>query len=285
MSEIPNITRLAIIAGSGDLPFLLRDAAIAREIPVFILGFEQTTAPELMDGVDHAWVSLGDIAHTLQLMKENQVSHIVLGGRIPRPSLRSIRPSVAATRILARLGSAFFSGDNSLLTTVIHVLEEEGLRVIGIDDLLQNLLAPAGPLGRFLPNKQSQTDIAVGVRVAHQLGAMDIGQSVVIKQGIVLGVEAAEGTDELILRCANYSDNAERGGVLVKAKKPNQERRADLPAIGPQTIQNIAAAGFDGVAIEAGGTLVIDRAQVLKLADELGVFIIGFSTAEVQAVA
>lgn len=273
-----SIQRLGIIAGRGRLPHLLRESAEAKDIPLFILGFKDVTDDSLMEDVGHAWISLGDIAQTLQTLRDNGVSHLVMGGGIPRPTMRSIKPSTTATKFLAKLGGAFFRGDDSLLSSAIKIIEDEGFTVLGVDDVLAHLMAPQGPIGRLLPHKRSQEDISRGVEVAHGIGRLDIGQSVIIKRGIVLGVEAAEGTEELIKRCANYGDTEERGGVLVKAKKPNQERRADLPTIGPDTIQQVADAGFEGIAVEAGSTLVLDRAKLVRLADDLGVFVIGFSS-------
>ena len=200
-----------------------------------------------------------------------------MAGKLKRPSLAALRPDATGAKLLARLGGAFLAGDNSLLSGVIDYLEEEGFHVIGADDVLHQLLAPQGLIGRIPPSKDAQKDIAAGVKIAHAVGELDIGQAVIIQQGYVLGVEAAEGTDELIARCEHLRRNFPYGGVLVKVKKPGQERRADLPTIGVETVRAIAEAGFAGIAVEAGGTLIIDRKGVALKADALGVFVVGFS--------
>jgi len=135
-------------------------------------------------------------------------------------------------------------------------------------------LAPAGVLGRHQPDAAAKADIARGLEAARELGAADIGQAVVVQQGVILGVESAEGTDALLARCASLAMDAP-GGVLVKAKKPQQERRADLPAIGVNTVHNAKAAGLRGIAVEADHSLMLGRAQIIAAADEAGLFIVG----------
>jgi len=146
--------------------------------------------------------------------------------------------------------------------------------MIGADDVVSDLLAPQGLLGAIAPEAEAKADIALGIEVALGLGALDVGQAVVVQQGLVLGVEAAEGTDALIERCAGLRRSG-FGGVLVKVKKPGQERRADLPTIGVSTVTAVAAAGLGGIAVEAGGTLVMDRVAMAAAADRAGVFVIG----------
>ena len=165
-------------------------------------------------------------------------------------------------------------GDDGLLSALVRALEDEGFRMVGADDVVSDLLAPQGPLGAVAPEAEAKADIALGIDVALALGALDVGQAVVVQQGLVLGVEAAEGTDALIERCGGLR-RAGPGGVLVKVKKPGQDRRVDLPTIGVSTVTAAAAAGLSGIAVEAGGTLVMDRSAVAETADRVGVFVIG----------
>lgn len=268
---------LGILAGGGELPAKLVEACKHQGRPYFILGFEGAVDAELLEGEPHARVRIGAIGESLHHLHEAGVKELVMAGKLKRPSLATLRPDGTGAKLLARLGKSFFSGDNSLLTAVIDYLEEEGFTVIGADEVMSNLLAPPGLIGRISPSKEAQKDIETGVRIGHAVGELDIGQSVIIQQGYVLGVEAAEGTDELIARCGKLKRNVPHGGVLVKVKKPKQERRADLPTIGVETVRNIAAAGFAGIAIEAGGALILDRQGVALKADALGVFVLGFS--------
>jgi hypothetical protein len=155
---------------------------------------------------------------------------------------------------------------------LIAEIESEGLHVVGADDILHDLLVAEGVLGRHRPDDLAASDIARGLEVARALGAVDVGQAVVVQQGIVLGVEAIEGTDALIARAANLRREGP-GGVLVKIKKPGQERRADLPTIGLSTVTAAVDAGLRGIAIEAGATLLIGRERLVAAADTAGLFV------------
>ena len=271
------LPRLGVIAGSGALPLMLRSVCLEQGREIFILAIEGATEPAATEGVPHAWMRMGEIAHALELLKDQGIGELVMAGRLPRPSLTQLKPSLTTTKLLARLGAAFFSGDDALLSTITAIFEEENIRVVGADEILHDLVATTGPLSRALPDRHAQGDIRVGVEVAHALGALDIGQAVIVQQGRVLGVEAAEGTDELIRRCGAYIDRESKGGVLIKAKKPTQDRRVDLPAIGVDTIELAASAGLAGIAIEAGGALVIDRRAVTECANHHGMFVLGFT--------
>ena len=177
--------------------------------------------------------------------------------------------------MLARIGRAAFAGDDGLLAAVVKVLGEEGFRVVGAHEILSEALGPAGLLSRAAPDAVAMADIRRGVAVARALGAVDVGQGCVVQQGVVLAVEAAEGTDAMLARCGGLARPG-RGGVLVKLVKPGQDRRADLPTIGPETIRAAAGAGLRGVAFEAGGTILADREAAMAAADAAGVFLLGW---------
>src|SRR5262249_36662000 len=161
-------------------------------------------------------------------------------------------------------GGALFGGDDAVLKTIVSFLEDEGFRVVGSDDVMGSLLTPEGALTKTKPGREAEADIAHGVKVARQLGELDAGQAAIIENSHVLGLEGAEGTDELIRRCGKLR-KAERSGVLVKMKKPQQEKRVDLPAIGPETVQRVHDEGFAGIAIEAGASLLLERDKTVKL--------------------
>jgi UDP-2,3-diacylglucosamine hydrolase len=202
------------------------------------------------------------------------VTDLVLAGGVRRPSLSALLPDWRAAKFFARVGYRAL-GDDGLLSAIIKELEREGFRVLGADELLSPAnLMPKGSLGRHVPDDDAKADIDQGLRIARALGVLDIGQAVIVQQGLVLGVEAAEGTDELIRRCAALRRDGP-GGVLVKIAKPGQERRADRPTIGPQTVALAAASGLQGIAAEAGMTLIMDRAELVRAADEAGLFVIG----------
>ena len=165
-------------------------------------------------------------------------------------------------------------GDDGILKAAIDEIEKEGFSVIGAETILKDCLSTLGLYGKVKPDKQALKDIAKGYQVAKILGQADVGQSVVVADGLVLSVEAIEGTDALIIRSASLPRSKVKP-VLVKVKKPKQETRADLPTIGTQTVENAFSSGFAGIAVEAGSAFVVDRDAVIKKADELGIFVVG----------
>jgi DUF1009 family protein len=264
--------RLGIVAGGGALPRRVIDHCRATGREVFVLALTGEAEPATVAGVPHAWCRLGAVATSLALLRAHGVSDLVLAGAIRRPSLAALRPDWRAARFFARVGTRAW-GDDGLLSAVVRELEQEGFRVIGAEALI-DVLAPPGPFGRCRPDPQAEADIARGIAAARALGALDVGQAVVVQQGLILGVEAIEGTDALLRRCAGLRREG-AGGVLVKLAKPGQEGRVDRPTIGPRTLALAAAAGLRGVAVEAGATIVLDRAEVIRAADANGLFVLG----------
>jgi DUF1009 family protein len=266
-------SRLGIVAGSGGLPRRLVESCLAAGRDVFVLAVEGAAEPATVQNVPHAWCRVGAAATGLALLRENNVTELVLAGGIRRPSLASLRPDWRAAKLFARIGYRAL-GDDGLLSAIVHELEEEGFRVIGAHELLDRESVPEGPLGKIRPDRQSEADIEHGLRIARALGALDVGQAVVVQQGLVLGVEAIEGTDQLLRRCASLRRPGP-GGVFVKVEKPGQEPRADRPTIGPRTVALAAETGLRGIAIEANGTIVLDRGEVIRAADRAGLFVVG----------
>ena len=269
-------SRLGIIAGGGALPGLIARACEGEGREILVIAFEGETDPKTCAGVPHRWIGLGAVGTLLKSLRQADCREVVLAGAIRRPSLSSLKVDLRGMRLMGRIARAKARGDDALLSVVIEELEAEGFTVIGADDLIATLCAPAGVLGERVPDEDAERDIAIGIEAARTLGAQDIGQAVVVQAGRVLGVEGVEGTDRLIKRCAALQE-AGPGAVLVKMKKPGQERRADLPTIGATTIERLAEAGFRGVAVEAGETLILERAKAVARADEHGVFVVGVS--------
>ncbi len=261
------------MAGSGPLPGRVVEAARARGRDVFVLALTGITDPAPIAAVPHAWVRLGAVGDSLRRLAEEGVDEVVLAGAVRRPSFGQLGLDARGIRMLASLADPGL-GDDRVLARVVAELEAEGFHVVGIDDVLDDVRATLGPVGRLAPGHDHVADITLGVRVARALGALDVGQAVIVQRGRVLGVEAAEGTDDLVRRCASLR-GAEPGGVLVKVAKPGQERRADLPAIGPTTVAVVGEAGFAGIAVEADRALILDRAAVRAAADARGLFVVG----------
>ena len=264
------VSRLGIVAGGGDVPGRILEACEKAGREVFILGLEGQADPETLDA--DAWIRLGEAGRGIELLRAAAVEELIMVGWVTRPSLRQLRPDLRTARFLAKIGKSAL-GDNSLLSAVTREMEREGFRVIAPEGILHDLLAIESQYGAHAPDQLALDDIDRGVAVARALGSLDIGQAVIVQQGHVLGVEAAEGTDALIERCGRLRLDGE-GGVLVKVAKLGQERRVDLPTVGPATVEIAAAAGLRGIAIEAGGTLVVDRDAVVSAADASGLFVI-----------
>ena len=265
---------LGILAGGGPFPGRVAQAALNTGRAGFIVGFDGFAEAAVIGGFPHAFVRLGAAGQMLQLLRNRGCRDLVLVGPVRRPSLLTLRPDAEGLRIVARIGRAAFAGDDGLLAAVVRVLAEEGFHVIGAHEILAEALAPGGLLGCAQPDAQAASDIARGVDVVRALGGVDVGQACVVQLGCVLAVEAVEGTDLMLARAAGLAQPGP-GGVLVKLVKPGQDRRADLPTIGPRTVEGAHAAGLRGVAFEAGGTLVTDLAACVAAADRLGVFLLG----------
>lgn len=267
--------KLGILAGGGDLPRRLAQACRASSRPYHLIAFQGEADAGALEGEPVDWTELAQVGRTLDLLRDRGCEDVVLAGRVRRPALRALVPDARGALLLAKLLPRLVLGDDSLLRTVVGELEGEGFRVVGAEAIMGELLMPAGQLGRIAADEGALADIARGRAVALALGAADVGQAVVVQQGIVLGVEAVEGTSALIDRCAALQRPGP-GGVLVKLRKPDQDRRVDLPAIGPVTVRHAASAGLIGIAAEAGGTLLIDRTAAIAAADSAGLFLLGF---------
>jgi DUF1009 family protein len=268
---MPN--KLGIIAGGGSLPGQVLAAARSQGRDCFVLAVRNNAAPDSIADVAHAWLGLGQAGQAFRLLRDHRVKDVVMAGPLRRPSLADLRPDWRTARFFAKIGLKAL-GDDGLLRAVIAEFETEGFRVVGVQSLLGDLLAPAGDWGCRGPDKLALADIARGIAVARGLGALDVGQAVVVQQGIVLGVEAIEGTDALLARAGSLR-RAGPGGVLVKLRKPGQDDRVDLPTIGVETVRRAEAAGLRGIAVEAGSTLVLDLAGAVAEADRAGLFLSG----------
>ena len=265
---------LGILAGGGILPGRVAAAGQQAGRRVFLVGLEGFAEPAVLAPFPHAFARIGAAGRILDLLRGQDCADLVLVGPVRRPSLLDLRPDAEGARLLARIGRAAFAGDDGFLAAVVRVLGEEGFSVLGAHEVLTEAVGPKGLLSRAAPDAAALADIARGVAVARALGAADVGQGCVVQQGIVLAVEAIEGTDAMLARAATLRRPGP-GGVLVKLVKPGQERRADLPTIGIRTVRAAAEAGVRGVAFEAGGTLLAEREAMLAAADEACLFLLG----------
>lgn len=272
---------LGIIAGGGELPIAVAEAAMAAGRNVFILALKGS-ADDRVERFSHEWNTLGEVGRAMKLLRAHGVSEVLLAGKVARPRFSEIKLDAKGVMVLPKVVAAARKGDDALLRCMVSLFENEGFRALGVAEAAPALLAGEGVLGRIKPGEDDLADIAVAVKVVRAMGALDIGQAAAVCAGLVLAVEAAEGTDRMVARVGELPE-AIRGvpgepkGVLVKAPKPLQDGKTDLPVIGTDTVKNVAAAGLAGIAVEAGAALIMNRVGVIRAADEAGIFVMGFA--------
>jgi len=263
--------KLGILAGGGRAPHQLVKTCRDMGRSFFVFGLESHVDEDL---ATDAIIPLGKTQIFKDICARENITEIIMLGRVRRPSVAELQPDLLGLKLLAKIGLNMF-GDDGLLRALSDGIEKEcQVKVISAADVFKDFLTPEGILTKAAPDAQAQEDITRAIEIAQTLGKLDIGQAVIVQQGIVLGVEAIEGTDELIAR-AGMLKRQGAGGVLVKLAKPQQDNRFDLPAIGPDTIQGAKKAGLVGIALEAERSLIIDKQATLEKADKAGLFVIG----------
>ena len=270
-----------MLAGGGALPRQLVAAARRQGRDVVVVAVEGTTDAATVAGVAHLWAAPGAFGRILDFLKRSGAEEVVLAGRASRPDWSKLAPDWRTLRMIPRLLAAD-KGDNALLSAAVRELEGEGFRVVGADAVAPELAVGNGTLGRVSVPRAARADIARGAAVLAALGPHDVGQAAVVQEGIVLGIEGAEGTDALIARCGGLRRRG-RGPVLVKCAKLGQDHRVDLPAIGPATMDAMAAAGLAGAAVEAGAALLLERERAIAAADRAGLFLCGIGAVSLNA--
>lgn len=262
---------IGLIAGSGLLPILFADAARAKGRRVVAVAHRGEADSALGAHVDALeWVRLGQLDRICRVLRAHGAREAVLAGGIGRVrAFTDVRPDFGALKVVARLRSF---GDDALLRAVADFFEEEGVRIVAPTDFLPEVLAPEGHIAGPKVSSGQQRDIDLGVRTAVLLGSADVGQTVVVRNGHVLALEAVEGTDEAIRRGGRYGGP---GAVVVKRSKPQQDARFDLPAVGPGTLRVMAEVGARVLAVEAQRTLLLDAAGLAREADGLGIAVVG----------
>lgn len=268
---------IAIIGGSGLLPSILIDHLKEKyNRRVFVVGVKNNIDTQILHDVDHIIVSLGEIQKVIDYLKSNSVKNIIFAGGIKKPSLLSMKLDKKGMKFLGKIGLKVLSGgDDHLLKIVIRLFEDEGFSVKSIQDIAPLLLSPKGVMGKHVPSASDYKDITVGDNVLMKMGDLDVGQSVIVENSTVLGIEAAEGTDALIDRCSLLKKEKDKIGVLVKRKKISQDIRVDLPTIGIKTIESVYESGFKGIAVGAGESLIINKESVINFANKHKLFLIG----------
>ena len=280
ISGSPLQPTVALVCGAGSLPYAIADAAVRRGREVVLFAIAGWADPDRVRGYRHHWVSLGKFGGWRALAKAEGCQQVVFIGGLVRPGIRNLRLDWRTLRILPRIARCYRGGDDKLLSGLAQILEEDGFEVVGAHELAPEILIAEGTVGSVHPRAANELDIARGLAVLGALAPFDIGQAVVVAQNRVLGVEAAEGTDRLLARIAELRrdgrvDSPKGTGVLVKAPKLGQDRRFDLPAIGPATVSGVIRAGLAGIAVLAGEGVMAEPQRVATVADQGGVFVVG----------
>jgi len=273
---------LVLIAGAGEYPIRLAQSLADHGERPFIAALEGAADPAAFGDADVQSYRLGQLGSLLSELRRRGIVDIIMLGSLPRPSFGALRPEASTLKYLPYFARAFQGGDDHLLRGVVRFFEEQGFRVHGPADIAPELTASRGPLGRRQAAAGQLALLERGFSLLAALSPFDVGQAAILADHRVIAIEAAEGTDAMIRRVA---DLVARGrlkigkgdGVLVKAPKMGQDLRVDMPAIGPDTLRNIAEAGLSGIGLKAGEVLVGDRAALGRQADQLGLFIEGIA--------
>jgi DUF1009 family protein len=268
--------KLGVIAGGGPLPLRVVEKCRQDERAVFAVVLEGQADAADYAKTDHVALRLGAAGTAIKRLRAEGCETLVLAGWVRRPSLSELRPDWWAVKFFAASGADAL-GDDGLLKALLRALEKEGFNVIGADEIVPELLMPEGVVGSIEPAPEMQTDIAAAVAAARDLGRRDIGQGAVVRDGDVIAAERADGTDAMLSRLAEAGN---KGGVLAKVLKPGQERRVDLPTVGPETVRNAARAGLAGIVIDAGNAFLMDAEATRAAADGASLFILGVAADE-----
>lgn len=273
---------LAILAGGGALPLEVAEAVRASGRRVVVVGI-RGEADAGIEALGAQWVEWGQVGRLLDLLAAERCRDLLLvGGVVRRPDFRSVASDFGTVRRLPKILAALSGGDDGLLRRVIGLLEGEGLRILSVLDVAPALVLGTGPVGRRTPDAPHRADIDRGLSLLAVLGPFDVGQAAIVAGGRIIAIEGAEGTDALIDRYAQVRKAGriarDAHGVLVKASKPQQDRRVDLPVIGPETVSRAADAGLAGIAAESGRVLVVRRQETRAAADAAGLFVVGVGT-------
>jgi DUF1009 family protein len=263
-----------LIAGNGDFPFLVLEGARSRGIEMAVIAIREEASPALERATKRLhWVSLGELSRTIELLHQEGVKHAVMAGQVKHNKIfSSIRPDWRLARLLFALPA---KNTDALIGAVARVLEDEGIELVDSTKFLGPLLPAPGVLTRRSPDESEGADIAYGRDVARQIAGLDLGQTVVVSDRSCVAIEAMEGTDETVERAARIASGKRL--VVIKVSKPHQDMRFDVPVIGKKTIEVMHRSNATVLAIDAGRTLLFDRDDLIRAADEAGIAIEAFA--------
>jgi DUF1009 family protein len=286
LSCLAHGARIGIVAGGGKLPVQVAKGLSEQGFSPFIVMVEgEVDGDSGLGGYDHEKLRLEDVGSLMPMLRRHRITHLVLAGEIKRrPRLAAMRFNLGLLVILPLAVMGLARGDDGLLRIIVRGLEARGITVVGAHEVVPELVADEGPMTKAVPKKSDWRDIEAARAAAEAIGALDIGQGAVAIGGRAIALEGIEGTDGLLERVRDLRSHGrlagKAGGVLVKCAKPGQEVRADLPSVGPQTVEAAYAAGLSGIAVEAGRSLVLEGPALVARADALGLFVFGLPKRE-----
>lgn len=270
---------VAIICGGGSFPRTIAEAVVRQGRRVVLFPLRGFADAEVVAHFPHHWMKIGQVGWFMKMAQSEGARDVIMIGSLVRPAITQLALDWKTLLVLPKVIRAYYGGDDHLLSGVARIFEEQGFRLLGAHEVAPDILVPEGVLGAHRPVGSDEADITRGFALLRAIGPYDVGQAAVISGNHVLAVEASEGTDGMLERVADLRRagriRAAKGGVLVKAPKPGQDRRFDLPSIGPRTIGHAAAAGLSGIAVIAGGTIVAEPQALVEAADRAGLFVIG----------
>lgn len=266
--------KLGIIAGKGALPQKIYEYCKANKIECFIAYISEQDEDSIISKNSH-FFKIGEVGKILKFFKQHKCNDLILAGSLKKPNFKKIKIDFKGFILLGKILRNKLAGDNAMLTTIISFLEKNKFNIIEVDKIVPNLHLEKGNNNKIKLTNNIKNDIKFGVEILKSLSQYDIGQAIIIQNKRIIGIEAVEGTDELILRSKEYIEDNNYPALLIKILKTNQDRRADLPTIGIKTIENMHRSNIKGVAIDVENCIVIEKEDICKYAEEKNIFIYG----------
>lgn len=265
---------LGIIAGKGNLPKLIIEKCQKAQTPFTVILIKDQADPAEYQFLKPAILEIGQVSELLKVFKENKVTEIVFAGGVKKPSFSNLKTDKKGAALLSKIVAGKIFGDDNILTTITKFFAKEGFKIVGVQDLVTDLVVKKGILTKLKPGKSDLENIKIGVEALKLMADLDVGQALAVQQKQIIAIEALEGTDELIKRSTKIAFKEGDKPILIKIKKQNQNKKIDLPTIGVKTIANLAKSGFKGIAFEAGSTLILEKEKIVELANGLGIFVV-----------
>lgn len=268
-------TNIGIVAGEGELPKTVYDHCKSQGHNVKIAALKNYASEDMFkNNSDCEFFAIAKIGRIIDFFKRNNIKKIVLIGKVTRPNLLSLIPDWEGLKLIFKISLIYKKGDNSLFGKINQFIEDHGFELTGVHEIYEELLAEEGELGNLSPDKKQQKDIAFGIRVAKEIGKRDRGQAIIVKDEKVFAKEDMNGTNHMIKSFASGKEKP-LGAILIKAKKPGQDERVDLPTIGVDTVKLCKESSLAGIVVEAGASLIVNKSEVKKAANKEGIFVTG----------